>query len=526
MSPRRSRGDTGNVENARPPRSCVASPLHDAPRMKPRTLLGTTAVLAAIMMSNVAAADPTCWSIPSVPGVPSSGGSCCWEERRDVLGSPTNTNVVQAPSVVSDDGGTRFDVFAQGWDNAVWTRHFDGTTWSGWSSLGGVTTSRPTAVAAGPGHVYVFARGTDNAVWYRERTPAAWGPWRTIGGYILGGIGAAAWSSGEIEVFVHATDHALWKNSLSGTTASGWTSLGGSLHGEPSAGHVTHAGGGESLHVWVMASDGQVWRRTHDRVPKTIGFFTTWLDVWTGWKAQVYGTYGGVGLTEDVEPGFVKLAMRDAGGVVYAGFANSSGITALYDVVPPLRTRSDVSVAGSAPGEERYAFVDQDTAMVHVFHQEQVCSSCGDGRCYGAESASTCPSDCGTCGNGVCDAGETCSSCSDCGTCPAPTATCQDYKFCKKADLWAVTGTDVTGFGCTIVEARMDADKKAIGGILFDGPCPPAPSTCDGGTPTVAEWCCKDTGTTYFGVGCSEDEADDAAHLDESCDVWTAGICD
>jgi PGF-pre-PGF domain-containing protein len=55
---------------------------------------------------------------------------------------------------------------------------------------------------------------------------------------------------------------------------------------------------------------------------------------------------------------------------------------------------------------------------------------CGDGRCEGEETCSSCPQDCGRCpsgrkaycGDGKCDSGETCSSCpDDCGVCPTPT---------------------------------------------------------------------------------------------------------
>ncbi|MDQ3336037.1 MAG: hypothetical protein M4D80_12785 [Myxococcota bacterium] len=490
--------------------------------MKIHTLLGTTAVFAAVMMSNDAAADTGCWVRPG------TAENCCWEERHAVLGSPTGTSVVQAPSLVTTDGGTVFDVFAQGWDNAVWTRRFDGTTWSDWRTLGGVTTSRPTAVVAA-GRVYVFARGGDNAVWYRERIAMDWQPWRTLGGYILGGIGAAAWASGEIEVFAHGGDHALWKNSVIGSTPGGWSSLGGMLFGEPSAGHVTHSGGGESIEVWGMWSDGQIWRRTHDRKPMTIGTHATMLDIWKGWQALLTGAYGGVGLMDEGVLGFNRFALRDAAGGVYGGTANAAGIGALYNIAP-ITTRSDVSVAPAGPNTEHYAFVDRDTAAVHEFHNEQVCSTCGDGRCYGAESCSTCASDCGACGpscnNGVCEAGESCSTCaSDCGACK-PVETCQDYQFCLKADTSPYGGSPITGFGCTIAEARKAAMKKAFGGFPADGPCRPAPSTCGGNPSWVVEWCCKDTGTTYYGVACSKEDADDAAHVDESCDVWSAGICD
>jgi PGF-pre-PGF domain-containing protein len=57
---------------------------------------------------------------------------------------------------------------------------------------------------------------------------------------------------------------------------------------------------------------------------------------------------------------------------------------------------------------------------------------CGDGRCEGSETCSSCPQDCGRCpsgrrdycGDGRCGAEEDCSSCpDDCGVCPAPTPT-------------------------------------------------------------------------------------------------------
>jgi hypothetical protein len=496
--------------------------------MKLTTLLGTTALVAAMMMlTNDASASPTCWGIPGGTTV-NGGGSCCWEERHTVLGAPTNAAVVQAPSLVTADGGKTYDVFAQGWDSALWTRRFDGKTWSGWSSLGGVTTSRPTAVAAGAGRIYVFARGTDNAVWYRDRTSMVWGPWRTLGGYIIGGIGAAAWSSGEVELFAQGGDKALWKNSLIGTTAGGWSSLGGTLYGEPAATNIAYSGGGESIEVWVMASDKQLWRRKHDRTPIKIGFTTTTLDVWKNWQVVMSGMYGGPGLVNEGVVGFLSYVVRDAIGRVWAGTADSTGVKAFHQV-SPIATRSDVCVAPGQLGAAHYAYVDRDTAVVKEFHYEKVCSTCGDGRCYGAETCSSCPSDCGacgpTCGNGRCESGESCSSCpGDCGACP--TNSCQDYSFCSKADLWATTGTTIQGFGCNITDARKDAWKKVIGGVLADGPCPPAPSVCGGKTPWVAEWCCKKTGTTYWGIGCTKSEADNNAHVDSSCSTWSEGICD
>lgn len=480
-----------------------------------------------MLTMNHAADAGECWS-------DGGGKSCCKEDHHTVLGAPPGTNIVaQAPSLVTDDGGTTYDVFAQGFDNAVWTRHFNGITWSDWVSLGGVTTSRPTAVAAGTGHLYVFARGGDNGVWYRERvTPtSSWTGWKTLGGYAVSGPGVAAWDSGEVEVFVHGGDHQLWKNSLIGTTPGGWMPLGGSaLYGEPSAAHMTYADGGESIQVWVTRDDMQTWRINHDRVPMDVGFSTTTVDVWRPWKAALTGVFGSVGATEHSDAGFLHLAIRDAFGTVWAAVANATGVTG-FPAAPPITTRSDVSIAPWMPNTPRYAYVDRDTSVVNEFHFDEVCSSCGDGRCYGTESCSTCATDCGACGpecgNGVCEAGESCGSCSDCGACPPPKETCQDYQFCKKTSLSPDEGgTPVTVHACNIADARKAADKKVIGGVLFDGPCPPTPSVC-GGSPGVAVlWCCEDTDTTYFGAACKEADATKVAKLKhENCKAWTSGVC-
>ena len=50
----------------------------------------------------------------------------------------------------------QIDVFARGADDALWTRHFDGSGWGGWSSLGGVLNSTPAAASANPNQLDVF----------------------------------------------------------------------------------------------------------------------------------------------------------------------------------------------------------------------------------------------------------------------------------------------------------------------------------------------------------------------------------
>ena len=56
-------------------------------------------------------------------------------------------------------------LFIRGRDGALWTRSWNGSAWSGWSSLGGVLTSGPAAIAR-PGGIYDVVRAR-----HRQRDP-------------------------------------------------------------------------------------------------------------------------------------------------------------------------------------------------------------------------------------------------------------------------------------------------------------------------------------------------------------------
>jgi len=67
------------------------------------------------------------------------------------------------PAVCSQ--GSSLDVFVQGTDHVLYYTQWDGTTWSGWKSLGAGLTSSPAAISPASGVIDVFVRGTDGAVW-------------------------------------------------------------------------------------------------------------------------------------------------------------------------------------------------------------------------------------------------------------------------------------------------------------------------------------------------------------------------
>ena len=70
----------------------------------------------------------------------------------------------------------RIDCFARGTDNAMHHRWWNGSSWGGWETLGGVITTRPECVAWSSNRLDCFARGTDNAMYHRWWNGSAWGP--------------------------------------------------------------------------------------------------------------------------------------------------------------------------------------------------------------------------------------------------------------------------------------------------------------------------------------------------------------
>jgi peroxiredoxin len=167
--------------------------------------------------------------------------------------------VVPAPAVCAR-GSNSLDLFAKGANGALWWKHWDGTTWSTSTSLGGVLTSGPAATSSGTGNVSVFVRGTNGALYERTTTNggASWSNWISLGGQIPAGTGPAAcsWGSGRLDLFVEGMNGALYHKGGTGTW-SGWQNLGGYLTSSPAA---TSPGNGQ-IDVFVRGGNGAVYQR-------------------------------------------------------------------------------------------------------------------------------------------------------------------------------------------------------------------------------------------------------------------------
>jgi hypothetical protein len=175
--------------------------------------------------------------------------------------APARADVVDDDPAIAAVGAGDMRIFVRGTDGAVWTRSWNGSSWSGWSSLGGEATSGPVAISRG-GIYDVFVRGPDNAYYHKYFTPAGgWSPtWERLGGIFLSAPGASLrQGTGEIDVVGVGGDqqlyHGYWS---SGTGWVGWSPLGGALSGRPSS--ISPASG--IIDVFVRATDNQLYQKS------------------------------------------------------------------------------------------------------------------------------------------------------------------------------------------------------------------------------------------------------------------------
>jgi Repeat of unknown function (DUF346) len=161
-------------------------------------------------------------------------------------------NILDAPDISSSKSG-RLDVFARGNNNYLHTNWFPGTTWQGWSSLGGPTLeSGPGAVSWSSSRTDVVGRAANGNLlhWWYD------GSWHSenLGGNIVGDPDISSFASGRLDVFARGTDNTLLHKYFANNTWSGWESLGGSLVSGPGA----VSWGNNRIDVVGRASDNSV----------------------------------------------------------------------------------------------------------------------------------------------------------------------------------------------------------------------------------------------------------------------------
>jgi len=83
------------------------------------------------------------------------------------------------------------ELFGRGADRGVWHKAqymtANGTTsWSRWTSLGGLVSTAPVARMSRDGLIHLFVRGVDKSIWYKPQSVVndtiVFGTWKSLGG--------------------------------------------------------------------------------------------------------------------------------------------------------------------------------------------------------------------------------------------------------------------------------------------------------------------------------------------------------
>jgi hypothetical protein len=156
-------------------------------------------------------------------------------------------------------------------------RQRTGPTWGAWQSLGGTLAPfAPAAAVTANGLLTVAVVGTDKAVYANTRSTAGgWSGWRRIGGTTDADVGLTATADGtRLLAVVRATNHNAYVSvgSADGSTWSTWAILGGLLASAPAA-----TVDGAALEVVAAGTDGRYYRNTATDGTAVTG--------WTGWRA-------------------------------------------------------------------------------------------------------------------------------------------------------------------------------------------------------------------------------------------------
>ncbi len=170
--------------------------------------------------------------------------------------------ITSKPSAVSW-ANNRIDVVARGTDSAVYHRWWDGANWQGWESLGGIVQGAPAICSWASGRLDMFAVGTDHKM-YHKWYQGGWSGWETLGGQFSSEPCAVSWGANRIDVFARGMDSAMWHMWWDGAHWGGWESLGGVLDSGPavsswSANRLDCFVKGTDSHLYHKWWNGSAW---------------------------------------------------------------------------------------------------------------------------------------------------------------------------------------------------------------------------------------------------------------------------
>jgi subtilisin family serine protease len=207
----------------------------------------------------------------------------------------------------------------RGTDNGIYHNRFGGGQWLGWTQLPGSTSSSP-ALAIGGGLLHLGVRGTDNGIYHNRFNGLSWLGWVGLPGATVDVPAIVASPGGVLNFVVRGTDNGIYHNHFNGAIWSGWSQLPGATVGFPAL--VASEGG--VLNLVVRGTDNGIYHNRNNGIS------------WLGWVALPGATVGSPALAGN-PGGVLDLVVRgtDNGiyhnrfnGVAWLGWTGLPGATA------------------------------------------------------------------------------------------------------------------------------------------------------------------------------------------------------
>jgi hypothetical protein len=356
-------------------------------------------------------------------------------------------------------GPNRLDLFYVAPDRSLGHRYSNdgGTTWSSHESWGGWISS-PSAVSWGVNRIDIVAIGGDQQLYHQWYTPwhapNASTPWEPLGVYAIEPPAISTRGPNVLDVAWVASDRTIRHGYYSLSTS--WVMSGDNLGGVAGSSWVaSNSWGSGRVDISVIGTDGTI---AHQAWDNTSG------SVWSGWWATPNATgihQMPVAETsnhyQQLDTWWLKddhlMRERWTAGSSWSPSADDFGTahTGWLAAVAMPGTTSRVDI-----------FTQDGWGVYHRIYQDPVA-----------------PDSCGTA-----------------------------YEFCCNAVLGGVPARTIAAAGCSRDDAHANAVAACQTGGAAYGACS-APSCAM----SCAEFCCEETGTSYYGCGCDAGDAKAAAQL-------------
>jgi hypothetical protein len=218
--------------------------------------------------------------------------------------SSIGVGMASDPAVIV--GGSALNVFVRARDGQIYAKYNDGSGWSGWASLGATVMKGNPKVVQYAGELDVFALGADGRPYKNTWQPIpGWGGWSVLSNYMDSSPAAVAYGN-ELDVIMRGTNNSIYRNAWNGSAWGGFGDLGCCLVGNPDT--VSYGG---QVDVWGNAPSGHIWKRT-----------------WNGYSWGAWTEMGGVyaGDPEVTEyNGDLNVFVRGTDGHIYTRYWSSGG---------------------------------------------------------------------------------------------------------------------------------------------------------------------------------------------------------